>query len=364
MYDVIIIGGGAAGLMAAAAASEEENRKILIIDKNMRVGRKLMITGKGRCNVTNNCTRDEFIKNITHNGKFLYSAYSAFDSADCMEFFESHGVPLKTERGNRVFPVSDKAEDIVRVFEKIIKDRGIKLRRGKVSEISAENGVVSGVVVGGEKVPAKSVILASGGKSYPVTGSQGDGYGMAEKLGHTVTEIKPSLVPVVAEEKYCADMMGLSLKNVELTVRDEKNGKTVFTEFGEMLFTHFGVSGPIVLSASCHMDGKERGRYKMFIDLKPALDEKKLDDRMIRDFSENPNRDFIKRGFISPVIIIAVKYSRPGTLLFIMFNDSGDSKTLGDISGKKSQFNKQGGTPQTWGTVKAFSYNFQRVPSR
>ncbi len=292
--------------MAAAAASER-GKDILIIDRNMRPGRKLLITGKGRCNVTNNCTRDEFMKNVTHNGKFLYSSYSSFTSEDCMEFFEACGVPLKTERGNRVFPASDRSEDILSAFERIIKDRKIRVKRGRVTEITAENGAVTGVRCGGEAIAARSVILATGGKSYPRTGSDGDGYALASALGHTVTEIKPSLVPIVTEEKICADMMGLSLKNVTLTVKDTKKGKNIFSELGEMLFTHFGVSGPIVLSASCHMDGTESGRYKLLIDLKPALDEKKLDDRIQRDFSENPNRDLINSfGKLLPSKMIPV----------------------------------------------------------
>ncbi len=291
MYDCIITGGGAAGLMAAVTAADS-GKSVLICEHNERLGRKLGITGKGRCNVTNNCTRDEFMANIPRNAKFLFSAYSQFSSDDCMAFFEGLGVPLKTERGNRVFPVSDKAADIVSALEKAAKERGVKIKHGSVTRILTENGCVSGVISGGTEIYAGNVVIATGGMSYPKTGSDGSGYKLAKMLGHTVTELNPSLVPLVTAEKYSTEMMGLSLKNVTLSLYDEKKHEKLYSELGEMLFTHFGVSGPLVLSASSHIRDMENGRYKLFIDLKPALDEKKLDARIVRDFTESPNKDF------------------------------------------------------------------------
>lgn len=292
MNDIIIIGAGASGLMAACAALEKTNN-ILIFDKNDRIGRKLSITGKGRCNVTNNCTREEFFANIPVNSKFLYSAYSNFSCEDTMNFFEERGVPLKTERGNRVFPVSDKAEDIVNAFGKILSDNKIRVKKSRVTEIiTDEEGKAIGVKCGEKIYNAKKILIAAGGKSYPKTGSNGDGYTLAENLGHTIIPIKPSLVPLVTTEKYPSEMMGLSLKNVTLTLYDTVTKKNLYEEMGEMLFTHFGVSGPLVLSASSHIRNMSEGRYKLFIDLKPALDEKKLDERILRDFSEEKNKDF------------------------------------------------------------------------
>lgn len=291
VFDCIIIGGGAAGLMAACTAAKN-GKKVLLLERNDRLGRKLAITGKGRCNVTNQCTDDEFFENIPVGGKFLYSAYSKFNCYDCMDFFESLGVPLKTERGNRVFPVSDKAGDVVSALENACKKSGVTVIHKRVSEVLAEDGVVVGVRCGDVVYNAVSVLIATGGKSYPVTGSDGDGYKFAQALGHTVTALKPSLVPLVSEENYCSEMTGLSLKNVSVTVRDDKKNKVIFKEQGEMLFTHFGVSGPLILSASSHIRDMERGRYKILIDMKPALEDAALDKRIQRDFSENPNRIF------------------------------------------------------------------------
>lgn len=290
-YDCIIVGGGAAGMMAAITASGL-GKNTLLLEKMNRCGKKISITGKGRCNVTNNCTSDDFFANIPTNPRFLYSAYAGFDSQDCMDFFERLGVPLKTERGNRVFPVSDKAEDIVRALEQGCEDYGVHKIFSKVTEIITEDGEVRGVKCGSRTYFAPSVLIATGGKSYPGTGSDGDGYRFAEELGHTVTNIKPSLVPIESDDDYCRDMMGLSLKNVVLTLKDTAKNKDVFSEMGEMLFTHFGVSGPLVLSASSHIPQIESGRYIFYIDLKPALDEKKLDERILRDFKEIPNRIF------------------------------------------------------------------------
>ena len=312
MVDCIIIGGGAAGLMAAVTAADM-GKSVLLFEKNPRVGRKLLITGKGRCNVTNNCTREEFFANIPTNSRFLYSAYSAFSCEDTMNFFEYGGVALKTERGNRVFPVSDRAEDIVIAFERAIKERSdrITVKNAKVTEILTETDEegkkhVTGVAAEGKTYSAPSVLIATGGRSYPKTGSDGDGFRFAKALGHKVTPLRPSLVPMVSEESWCAEAMGLSLKNVTLTLKDS-DGKTLFSEMGEMLFTHFGVSGPLVLSASGHIRKMERGRYKLFIDLKPALDEKTLDARLQRDFSENSNREFRNSlGKLLPAKLIPV----------------------------------------------------------
>ncbi|MGN1303615.1 MAG: NAD(P)/FAD-dependent oxidoreductase [Oscillospiraceae bacterium] len=290
-YDCIIVGGGAAGMMAAITASGL-GKNTLLLEKMNRCGKKISITGKGRCNVTNNCTSDDFFANIPTNPRFLYSAYAGFNSQDCMDFFERLGVPLKTERGNRVFPISDKAEDIVRALEQGCEDHGVKKIFSKVTEIITEDGEVRGVKCGSRTYLAPSVLLATGGKSYPGTGSDGDGYRFAEELGHIVTDIKPSLVPIESDDDYCRDMMGLSLKNVVLTLKDTTKNKDIFSEMGEMLFTHFGVSGPLVLSASSHIPQIESGRYIFYIDLKPALDEKKLDERILRDFKEIPNRIF------------------------------------------------------------------------
>lgn len=310
-YDCIIIGGGAAGLMAAITASGC-GKKTLLLEKGNRCGRKIAITGKGRCNVTNNCTEEEFFSNIPVNPRFLFSAYSRFNSQDCMDFFERLGVPLKTERGNMVFPVSDRAQDIVRALEQACKDNGVETVFSRVTEILTQGGAVTGVKCGGKVYNAPSVLIATGGSSYPGTGSDGDGYRLAEAVGHTVTDLKPSLVPIVSDDDHCAEMTGLSLKNVNLTLKDTVKNKTVFSETGEMLFTHFGVSGPLVLSASSHIPSIESGRYIFYIDLKPALDEKKLNERILRDFGEIPNRIFansLSKLLPSKMIPVAVRLS-------------------------------------------------------
>lgn len=294
MKKTVIIGGGAAGLMAACAAAEKYGgRAVTVIEKNRRPGRKLMITGKGRCNVTNNCDRDTLISNVPANGRFLFSAFSDFGTADTMEFFEKQGVPLKTERGNRVFPVSDKASDIVDALVNAVNKSGVKILTAEAEEILTENFSVTGVRTrDGEILEADSVILATGGMSYPVTGSTGDGYEMAGMLGHTVTPLKASLVPLNVKQGFCSRLSGLSLKNVTLTVYESGRKKPVFSELGEMLFTHFGISGPLVLSASAHMRKMGSAEYVAYIDLKPALDEQKLDSRILRDFEEEKNRNF------------------------------------------------------------------------
>lgn len=292
MSETVVIGGGAAGLMAACAAADKGSR-VTVAEKNERPARKLMITGKGRCNVTNNCDIDTLISNIPKNPKFLYSAFSQFNAQEVMRFFENNGVPLKTERGNRVFPVSDKAVDIVDALVSAAKKRGVKFLHASVCDILTEGGAVTGVVLeNGDALRADRVILCTGGKSYPLTGSTGDGYKMASKLGHTVTDIKPSLVPLTVHEGFCTRLSGLSLKNVTLSVFELGRKKPVFSEMGEMLFTHFGISGPLVLSGSAHIRNIEKKQYTAVIDLKPALSAEQLDKRILRDFSEELNRDF------------------------------------------------------------------------
>ena len=289
MTDVIIIGGGAAGCMAAVHAARF-GKSVIVFEKNERTGRKLRITGKGRCNVTNNSSMEEHMKNIPVNPRFLYSSYSSFSAEDTMAFFEELGVPLKTERGNRVFPVSDKADDIADALNHEMKKLGVKVIHKRVSGLIIEEGKCCGVTAGREEFRSESVLIACGGKSYPNTGSNGDGYVLAESAGHTITDIKPSLVPLVSPDKYCAEMMGLSLRNVTLKLFDRE--KIIYSELGEMLFTHFGVSGPLVLSASSHIRDMQPDRYMLKIDLKPGLTAEQLDMRIQRDFSENLNRDF------------------------------------------------------------------------
>ena len=294
MVDVCVIGGGAAGLMAAGTAAER-GLKTVILERNEKVGRKVMITGKGRCNVTNYCTLlNDLILNVPVNGRFLFSAFSKFMPVDTMDFFEDMGVPLKVERGNRVFPESDKAYDVVDALRKYALKSGAQIINGRAEELLVSDGAVSGVrTFDGDVIEAKSVIVATGGKSYPLTGSTGDGYILAEKSGHTIVEQKPSLVPLEVHEGWCSSVMGLSLRNIEIRVEDTEKYKCVYKDFGEMLFTHFGVSGPVILSASSHMKDIKKGKYEIYIDLKPALDEDKLDKRIQRDFLENSNKNFI-----------------------------------------------------------------------
>ena len=277
--------------MMASCFAARSGKKVLLLEKNKRCGRKLGITGKGRCNVTNNCSVKEVIDNIPTGGKFLYSALTGFTPQDTMDFFEGLGVPLKTERGNRVFPVSDRAGDIVNaLYDHMIK-LGVKIRCDEAEEITVSGGVVTGVRTKGAEYSADAVILATGGLSYPATGSTGDGYKMAQALGHTIARPAGSLVPLESEDACCGEMQGLSLRNVRLTVYDGGK-KPVYSDFGEMLFTHFGISGPLVLSASAHMREFDKKRYFVTVDLKPALDEKKLDERILRDFEKYANRDF------------------------------------------------------------------------
>ena len=309
MTDTIIIGAGAAGCMAAIFAARY-GKSVLIFEPNEKIGRKLRITGKGRCNVTNNSPVEEHIKNIPVNSRFMYSAFSMFSAEDTMNFFEDLGIPLKTERGNRVFPVSDKAEDIVNALDREMKKLCVKIIHKRVESLIIENGSVCGVIAGGKGYRSGSVLIVCGGKSYPNTGSTGDGYKLAESAGHTITELKPSLVPLVSGDKFCSELMGLSLRNVTIKLYDHE--KIIFSEFGEMLFTHFGVSGPLVLSASSHIREMQKDRYKIIIDLKPALSPEQLDSRIKRDFAENLNRDFIngiRKLLPAKLIPIIVKFS-------------------------------------------------------
>ncbi len=305
---VAVIGAGAAGLMAAGAAAEY-GASVTLIEKNARVGRKIMITGKGRCNLCNNCDINGFIENVPVNGRFLYSAIHHFSPADTMAFFEEIGLPLKTERGSRVFPVSERASDVVDTLRAYVLDKGVRIVNDTAVELMAENGEVIGVRCAGQTFYADSVIICCGGKSYPLTGSTGDGYTLARQAGHTVTDLKPSLVPLESSDSECKSMQGLSLRNVALKIVDNNSKKEVYTDFGEMLFTHFGISGPMVLSASSHIREIPDGRYTAVIDLKPALDAEQLDKRLQNDFRENANRDvsnafskLLPRKIIVPVL--------------------------------------------------------------
>ena len=294
----------------AAVQAARLGKSVIVFEKNERLGRKLRITGKGRCNVTNNSPVEVHLNNIPVNSRFLYSSFAGFDSADVMNFFEELGVPLKTERGNRVFPVSDKADDIADALAYEMKNLGVKIINKRVSALIIEENICVGVIAGKEEFRSASTLIACGGKSYPNTGSTGDGYTLAESVGHTVTELKPSLVPLKSPDKYCAEMMGLSLRNVTLKLYDGK--KLIFSELGEMLFTHFGVSGPLVLSASSHIRDMIPNRYHLEIDLKPALSPEQLDARIQRNFAENLNRDFIngiRKLLPAKLIPVAVKLS-------------------------------------------------------
>ena len=288
---IVVVGGGAAGMMAACTAARR-GASVILIERNAQLGVKVNITGKGRCNVTNDSDPETLIKNTLTNGRFLYSAFAAMSAQDTMSFFEKIGVPLKVERGKRVFPVSDRARDVSGALKTQLHRLGVQILQHRVKAIAEKDGAVCGVLLqDGSVLAADRVILATGGRSYPRTGSDGDGYRMARALGHTVTELRPSLVPLLTQETTPAQMEGLALKNVTLTVK--KDGKKVFSDFGEMVFTAKGISGPLVLSASAHLDGKKHTYpYQAFIDLKPALDAETLDKRLLRDFAENSNRDF------------------------------------------------------------------------
>ncbi len=276
----------------AAGTAARLGKTVLLAEKNARLGRKLRITGKGRCNVTNCCSAGEVIANTPRGGKFLYSALSAFPPAAVMEFFEGLGVPLKTERGRRVFPVSDHADDIADALERFCRSAGVEFLRSPVTAVLTEEGAVRGVDTAEGEFHARSVILACGGASYPGTGSDGAGYRLARALGHTVTPVVPSLVPLVERGSLCSSMMGLSLRNCGVRVTERGKKRPVYEDFGELLFTHFGLSGPTILSASAHLHPMEPGKYTVHLDLKPALDEQKLDARLLRDLEEHKNKIF------------------------------------------------------------------------
>ena len=302
-YDGIVIGGGAAGIYAAIHAAKQGS-KVLLLEKNDRLGKKLLITGKGRCNVTNQCTAHEVLQNVPRNGRFLYSAMEAHDPQAVCAFFEAAGCALKTERGNRVFPVSDKSQSVLEALKRQLQRYRVTIETAKCQEILRDNNGICGVRTQDKTISCKWVILATGGLSYPTTGSTGDGYHFARKLGHTIVPCEGSLVPLEIEGTDCPNMQGLSLRNVGIKLTNEK-GKVLYKDFGELLFTHFGVSGPTVLSASAHM----KGNCKLHIDLKPALDEGKLNDRILRDLEmyrnrsmENALTDLLPRSMI-PVVL-------------------------------------------------------------
>ena len=304
IYDVIVIGGGPAGMYAAITAAQN-NCKVLLLERNDRLGKKLLITGKGRCNVTNNCDEQEILKNIPRNGRFLYSAMAAQPPASVMDFFEKNGCELKTERGNRVFPQSDKAVSVLECLQSRMRRLGVTVQTARVSEIMTGAVGVCGVKAGTQVFQGRNVILATGGLSYPTTGSTGDGFRMAQALGHTVTATEGSLVPLETAGEDCQQMQGLSLRNVAVKLINAK-GKVLYKDFGELLFTHFGISGPTVLSASAHLKGDG---CRLVIDLKPALEENKLDERILRDLSMYQNRsmenaltDLLPRSMI-PVVL-------------------------------------------------------------
>ena len=303
-HDLIVVGGGPAGMFAAITAARN-GAKVLLLEKNDRLGKKLLITGKGRCNVTNDCPAEEVLRNTPRNGRFLYSAMTAFPPESTKQFFENQGCPLKTERGNRVFPRSDRSASILDSLKKALTDQGVTVKTGRVRQILTLEGAVSGVRTDGDEYTAPSVILATGGASYPATGSTGDGYAMAQRLGHRVIPVQGSLVPLETAGEDCRRMQGLSLRNVGVRLLDAR-GKVLYRDFGELLFTHFGVSGPTVLSASCHLKGEG---CCLVIDLKPALEEGKLDARILRDLElyqnrtmENALTDLLPRSMI-PVVL-------------------------------------------------------------
>lgn len=285
---IFVGGGGAAGMMAAITAAEN-GAQVTLLERNDRLGKKLYITGKGRCNVTNDCAPEDFFPNVPRNPRFLYSAIYAFPPREVMAWFEARGCALKTERGNRVFPQSDKSASVIDALRAELRRLGVRVLQERALDIVTQDGAVCGIETDGGFHKTERVILATGGCSYPQTGSTGDGYRMLEKLGHTIVPPVGSLVPLVEKGYDCKQMQGLALKNVALRLVNQK-GKTVFEEFGELLFTHFGLSGPVVLSASAHMN--EKDAYTVLLDLKPALDEQKLDLRLLRDFEKFQNRDF------------------------------------------------------------------------
>ncbi len=310
-YDVVVIGGGASGMLSAATAAQN-GASVALVEKNDKLGLKLRITGKGRCNLTNECPVEKLSENIPRNAKFLLSAFHGFTPADTMALFTKLGVPLKTERGDRVFPMSDNAGDVVQALIKYMSDTGVTVKKARAKRIITEDGAVSAVKTDKEIINCKAVVLCTGGLSYPKTGSNGDGYKIAEELGHTIVQPRPSLVALETGDDFCPRMQGLSLKNVTLSAYNKK-GKLIFKELGEMQFTHFGISGPLVLSASAHMRDFEKDSYRVKIDLKPGLDEAKLDSRLIRDLEKYSNKDFKNAlSDLSAALMIPVLVERSG----------------------------------------------------
>ena len=287
--DLVVIGGGAAGMMCAYTAAER-GLSVTLLDPNNQLGRKVRITGKGRCNVTNNCDIKTFMSNIPGDARFLYSSLNRFSPSDTIDFFEAHGLPLKTERGNRVFPQSDNANDVAGLLAQLCHRAGVNVIKTTAKDIVVEDGCVTGVKIPGGTIACRAVAVCTGGLSYPLTGCKGAGLKWAEEFGHTVVPTRPSLVPLESDDEYCAQMQGFALKNVALSAFEDD--KLIFKEQGEMLFTHFGISGPLVLSASAHMRNMGKAKYRVEIDLKPALDEKKLDARILKDFQKYSNREF------------------------------------------------------------------------
>lgn len=307
MSKVLIIGAGAAGMYAALAAARQ-GHQVHLFEKNDRAGRKLFITGKGRCNLTNDCDTEEMLQAVKSNRKFLYSSFYTHTNQDVIRFFQDNGMPVKTERGGRVFPASDHSSDVIRTLERQMSKWGVRLHLGtEVRGLLTEEGRIAGLLLGdGTRETGDACIVATGGFSYPLTGSTGDGYRFAREAGHSVTDLVPSLVPVEAKEKWVGDLMGLSLRNIELTVKDGK--KELYRDFGEMLFTHFGLSGPVVLSATSEVGPRlEKGPLSFHIDLKPALTPEQLDQRILRDFGEQKNRQFKNSlGKLLPAKLIPV----------------------------------------------------------
>ncbi len=306
MSKCIVVGGGAAGMTAAYFASF--TKEVVLLEKNDKLGKKIFITGKGRCNITNDCEDTEFFKNIVTNSKFLYSAYYQFTQQNMMQLLENAGCRLKTERGNRVFPVSDHSSDVIAALGTLLKKQKVQIRlHTEVKKLVTENETITGVILNsGEKIEAEDVILATGGRSYPSTGSTGDGFSFAYKTGHQLVKTRPALIPLVIQQEWCRQLQGLSLKNVKLTLKNEK--KILYQDFGEMIFTHFGVSGPIVLSASSFYQKLNEGKEaELTLDLKPALEEQQLDNRLIREFEENHNKQFKNSlGNLFPAKLIPV----------------------------------------------------------
>jgi len=308
-YPLIVVGGGAAGMMAAITAARQGTRACLL-ERNPKVGRKIYITGKGRCNVTNHCSAEEVLASTPRNSRFLYSAMSRTAPADVEKFFNDLGVELKVERGNRVFPKSDKSADIVDALFFELRRLRVPVIQTRATGLVCEEGILKAVETEQGRMDCGAVILATGGLSYPATGSTGDGHRMAAELGHTVVDCKPSLVPLESEDAFCGQMQGLALKNVTLTVKNRK-GKVQYQEQGELLFTHFGLSGPLVLSASAHMRDFEKDQYTCIIDMKPALDEQTLDARLVRELSANSNKDMANLlGALVPRMMIPVLLER------------------------------------------------------